>query len=1062
MLGPDGSKSGERRNAICKKMAQSTFLCDTGDVLPQRNEETNDRASKWTGAQVLQSSMDELRSKTMTVFNNMRPSSETEEKDLQSRRKLGDYSETTAQTMDVSMNSSDISESSHHMSEADLERLNIIDSRTIGEAAEEDIEAGIVDHQSRPRQSYEASDFPGMDCSMNWMDMSTSSRYISEADLARMDNINTSSDSPQSNSSSDQKRVFFSDQVDEDLSDDNNESFNFEFGEEDGKDEESMGSGGSLDLNDLTNSSGNNLNYNGKSNDSMDLHRSYGSLDLKRKSNDLKRSSNGVGHHATIMGLHRSCGSLDLQRSKESSVLGGSHRRNSDQPLRVSFSSSLTQIDEIKTESKISSDNGNGDSVRMPKISPRRRSSARNARSLDRSSEHSFYLSEVDLANLNMLAGQHGTNRSTRSSVYISEVDLANLKLLNTESRPEPVAEPAPEATSPPPTRGLGRQLSSLRNFGLQREPSPRPGLGATDRQGGSTRRGLGLERQASSWPGLGPKQSSSRRGFGLQRQFSSRRGLGPERGLGFLGKQFSAKRDLTAVLLEEEHALLRKALMKNFMFKSLSDSIIEDLIQAFEKMDAEKDQVIVRQGDSCENACIYVIAEGECSVIVNGKVVPEPYGTLKAKSVFGEVGVMQSAPRAATISVKSDTAVLFRADGATFKSILGRGDDDDDENDPDRLKDLKDVEEINEAIHQLSGTKSLYGGSIIRQYRPNRGWLWSQWSGTVIQHNIKTALLMMLLSLAFVLASRACIEPTWEIGLAPDEDHLFIQRLAMIQKLWVYQMTLTTFVLAFYVNQAYAFWQDTHALARGIQGRLNNFLLILATCVARNHDGTVPPEGEALMDDVGSSSRLFHALFWASCAKRFKVLRTRKGLRRMADHGMMTLKQLECLESLDVPDDQRHVACLEWMIIRTWQSVDERTLKGGPEMMRNLMKEICELRTIYAKVGDNLCFRMPLAYTHFVQILVDTFIIIAPVALYATLGIYSVFCVGILTLFYTGLMDLAKIFLDPLDNESYTKNSINLGMDLGVLTRESNAGSTLWKKSGQRLPFEIKTISEC
>jgi hypothetical protein len=48
----------------------------------------------------------------------------------------------------------------------------------------------------------------------------------------------------------------------------------------------------------------------------------------------------------------------------------------------------------------------------------------------------------------------------------------------------------------------------------------------------------------------------------------------------------------------------------------------------------------------------------------------------------------------------------------------------------------------------------------------------------------------------------------------------------------------------------------------------------------------------------------------------------------------------------------------------------------------------------------------------------------------------------------------VAKVFLDPLDNEDFTKNSID--MDLGVLIRESNAGSTRWMNSGASLPFPM------
>ena len=51
-------------------------------------------------------------------------------------------------------------------------------------------------------------------------------------------------------------------------------------------------------------------------------------------------------------------------------------------------------------------------------------------------------------------------------------------------------------------------------------------------------------------------------------------------------------------------------------------------------------------------------------------------------------------------------------------------------------------------------------------------------------------------------------------------------------------------------------------------------------------------------------------------------------------------------------------------------------------------------------------------------------------------------------------LAAVAKVFLDPLDNEEFTKNSID--MDVGVLIRESNGGSTLWKNSAASLPFDF------
>ena len=70
-------------------------------------------------------------------------------------------------------------------------------------------------------------------------------------------------------------------------------------------------------------------------------------------------------------------------------------------------------------------------------------------------------------------------------------------------------------------------------------------------------------------------------------------------------------------------------------------------------------------------------------------------------------------------------------------------------------------------------------------------------------------------------------------------------------------------------------------------------------------------------------------------------------------------------------------------------------------------------------------------------------------------LQFYSVPGVGLLTLFYGGMLDLSKILLFPLGNNDdsyYTDNSVN--MDIGVLIRESNVGSNRWKSGVETLPF--------
>ena len=76
------------------------------------------------------------------------------------------------------------------------------------------------------------------------------------------------------------------------------------------------------------------------------------------------------------------------------------------------------------------------------------------------------------------------------------------------------------------------------------------------------------------------------------------------------------------------------------------------------------------------------------------------------------------------------------------------------------------------------------------------------------------------------------------------------------------------------------------------------------------------------------------------------------------------------------------------------------------------------ELRGTFAGIGDELDARLPLAYGHFVQLMVDAFLVLCPLVLFTSMGGWAVFASGLLTLFYQGLFDLGKHFLDPFDNE--------------------------------------------
>ena len=93
---------------------------------------------------------------------------------------------------------------------------------------------------------------------------------------------------------------------------------------------------------------------------------------------------------------------------------------------------------------------------------------------------------------------------------------------------------------------------------------------------------------------------------------------------------------------------------------------------------------------------------------------------------------------------------------------------------------------------------------------------------------------------------------------------------------------------------------------------------------------------------------------------------------------------------------------------------MDKGTLAGDTATKGMLLKELASLRSAFSTISDKLNGRMPLPYAHFVQILVDTIVLTAPIALYADLGEFSVIAVGLITLFYTGTEQYGQNLFRP------------------------------------------------
>lgn len=92
----------------------------------------------------------------------------------------------------------------------------------------------------------------------------------------------------------------------------------------------------------------------------------------------------------------------------------------------------------------------------------------------------------------------------------------------------------------------------------------------------------------------------------------------------------------------------------------------------------------------------------------------------------------------------------------------------------------------------------------------------------------------------------------------------------------------------------------------------------------------------------------------------------------------------------------------------------------------------------------------MPLAYVQLVQVLVDSLVALSPFALYPELGSLSIPLVGLLALFFRGLLTLSKSFLDPFGVEGFEAQNIRVD----VLVSELNFGAAKrWIQAGGTLP---------
>ena len=395
----------------------------------------------------------------------------------------------------------------------------------------------------------------------------------------------------------------------------------------------------------------------------------------------------------------------------------------------------------------------------------------------------------------------------------------------------------------------------------------------------------------------------------------------------------------------EEESQFLADTLKTNILFEQAPSDTLNLMVAAFEKVEYPRGTVIMKQRDKNADFML-VMGAGQCSISIDGQQLKEPYGTMSKGSMIGELALLYETERSATVTAKTDVTA-FRLKKDSFSYFISR---------LEQMEDIdikQELKSIDLAIDQISGVKTKYDGEIIRQFKPSPFWLWRRWSGTVLQHAWKRAVLNMLLSAVVVGFVRHRFKPTWAIGMIPDSDFPIIKKFVGLSKLWHYLMNIATFILTFFLSQAYAIWREMYRITRGIQGSFSDFGLILASSVERDHHGAYTAESEALLNEVADYSRLYHAFAWARATKKFKIILSKRGISRMLSRGLIGRKQYDVISSLNDGANGPHNACLTWIIIKCLNAMKAKTLPNDHALRDLLFHATLQLRSFYAQVGD-------------------------------------------------------------------------------------------------------------
>lgn len=120
----------------------------------------------------------------------------------------------------------------------------------------------------------------------------------------------------------------------------------------------------------------------------------------------------------------------------------------------------------------------------------------------------------------------------------------------------------------------------------------------------------------------------------------------------------------------KETKAKLKTRLLQAFMFNALDEKEFEIVVDSIEEVKVKAGDHIIKEGD--EGDCMYVLEAGEfvCTKVFKGQTEPTYLKDYKPGEGFGELALLYNAPRAATITAKTD-GIVYKLDRDTFNHIV-------------------------------------------------------------------------------------------------------------------------------------------------------------------------------------------------------------------------------------------------------------------------------------------------------------------------------------------------------------------------------------------------------